>query len=118
MPKIRVKDTTVWAVVYQHKFGTDVFVADDEEVAHEQALTLVRTYRDDFKADPSDHEDDLLRDWGEVTGGQEFIDVAPCCQLERVLDTSLPEDIDIPLDNPDNIPADADFTEYMTKPID
>jgi hypothetical protein len=120
MPEIRVSPTeAAWVVVYQHKFGTDVFIAEDEEVAHEQALSLVRTYREDFNADPEDDEDDLLRDWCEVTGGQEFIDVVSAAKLERVLDVPPPEEIVIPLaDVEDTIPADADLSVYMTQPIE
>ena len=110
----------VWVVLYQHKHGADVFVSQTESVAHQQALNLVREYRDDFNADPEDHEDDLLRDWAEVTGGQEFIDVMTALDLDNREDASpLPEEIEIPLSGvEDTIPADADLTEYMTQPTE
>jgi hypothetical protein len=65
----------MYAIIYTHKYGTDVSIADTEEEAFQFAEEIVAYWRDDFKVDPDLSDGDALQDWVELTGGTESIDV-------------------------------------------
>lgn len=65
----------MYAIIYNHKYGTDVTVADTEEEAFEFAEEIVAQWRGDFRVDPDLSNGDALQNWVEITGGTECIDV-------------------------------------------
>ena len=72
----------MYAIVYTHKFGMDVNVADDEASAFEFAEGIVGEWRDDFNVDPELSNGDALQDWIEITNGTECIDVLPVWHIK------------------------------------
>lgn len=65
----------MYAIVYSHRFGIDVNVADDEATAFEFAEKIVEEWRNEFKVDPELSTGDALQNWCEISGGTESIEV-------------------------------------------
>lgn len=65
----------MYAIIYTHKYGINVTIADTEEDAFKFAEEIVAEWRDDFKVDPEFSNGDALQQWVELTDGRESIDV-------------------------------------------
>ena len=65
----------MYAIIYTHKYGTDVTIADTEEQAFAFAHEIVEEWRDDFQIPPEVSNEDALQQWVELTYGTECIDV-------------------------------------------
>ena len=76
----------MYAIVYQHQYGVDVSVADDEESAYKQAEKLVRAWRDDFNVPEELTDGDALQDWCELTHGRESIEVVTAWHVDDLKD--------------------------------
>ena len=72
----------MYAIVYQHQYGVDVAVADDEASAYEQAKKLVREWRDDFNVPEEMSDGDALQNWCELTHGRESIEVVTAFHVD------------------------------------
>jgi hypothetical protein len=72
----------MYAIVYQHQYGVDVAIADDEESAYKQAEKLVRAWRDDFNVPEEMSDGDALQNWYELTAAREFIEVTPAFHVD------------------------------------
>lgn len=76
----------MYAIVYSHRHGIDVTVADDEASAFEFAEGIVGCWRDDFNVDPQLSNGDALQDWCEITGGTESIEVVSAWHVDDLKD--------------------------------
>jgi hypothetical protein len=66
----------LYVVVYNHQYGVDVTaLARTEELANREAEKIVQDWRDDFNIDPELSDAEARKDWMELTGGRESIEV-------------------------------------------
>lgn len=66
----------LYVVVYNHQYGVDVTaLARTEELANREAEKIVKDWRDDFNIDPELSDAEARKDWLELTGGRESIEV-------------------------------------------
>ena len=77
----------MYAVVYQHQYGVDVVVADDEQSAYEHAESIVRGWRRDFNVPEGMSDGDALQDWCELTQGRESIEVVSAFHVDDLKDS-------------------------------
>jgi len=76
----------MYAIVYSHRYGIDVNVADDEASAYKFAEEIVEQWRDDYRVDPELSNGDALQDWCEITGGTESIEVVSAWHVDDLKD--------------------------------
>jgi hypothetical protein len=77
------KDAIIWAVIYNHPLGVDIWVADEVDLAYKKALEIVAALRDHYEVPKDVSNEEALEDLAGWTHGAGHIEIVCADVLEK-----------------------------------
>lgn len=65
----------MWVLYYSHSSGHDIALYTSEKECRKHALSIVKSWRDDFDIDASISDEDALKNWHELTNLDETLEI-------------------------------------------